>query len=113
MMGIKKGVMVGGIQPEILLAVMVAHSIFDSLHLPFILTSAEDSDLHKSTSLHYKGKAVDIRLPSFYNPKPNLDDAVCGSLRNALGAEYDVVLEANHIHVEYDPKPIAITGGIT
>lgn len=109
MLGIKAGVKVGGIQPEILLALIVAESIFDSLHLPCILTSAEDSDLHKSTSLHYKGKAVDVRLPSFYNDKPNLDDAICGSLRNALGAEYDVVLEANHIHIEYDPKPIPIT----
>lgn len=108
MIGVKAGVKLAGTQPEILLALMVIHSIMDSLHLPCIVTSGHDTNLHKSNSLHYKGLALDIRLPSFYNPSPNLDSSVVESIKNALGSEYDVVLETNHIHVEFDPKPIPI-----
>lgn len=113
MIGLKRGVKVGGIQPEILLAVIIGNSLFDSLHIPFIVTSGLDSSVHMTTSLHYKGQAIDIRLPSFYNPTPNLDSNLTDSLRNALGEGYDVVLEKDHIHIEYDPKPIAITEGKT
>jgi len=62
------------------------------------------------SSYHYKGLAVDIRLPSKYiDNVPSIDLNLANNIRNALGSEYDVVLESSHIHVEYDPKasPIA------
>lgn len=108
-LSIKKGVKLGGLQSEILLAVVAVERIMDTLRLPCVVTSGHDTTLHKTDSLHYKGLAVDIRLPSFYNPAPDLDSHVVESIRNALGEEYDVILEPNHIHIEFDPKPIKLT----
>ncbi len=67
----------------------------------FMVTSLEDST-HGVNSLHYSGNAADIRtrhvpvaqLPSLHR-----------ALKDALGKDYDVVLEKDHIHIEYDPKP--------
>jgi hypothetical protein len=109
MLSVKQGVKVGGIQPEIILALIVTEGLFHDMRLPCTLTSAEDSDQHMPSSYHYKGLAVDIRLPSKFSDTPGIDLAVCNALTNALGKEYDVVLESTHIHIEYDPKytPIA------
>ena len=56
---------------------------------------------HGPGSYHPFGRALDFRLPVAHE--------LCGTiiiqLRSALGRDYDVVLENDHIHVEYDPKP--------
>uniref|UniRef100_A0A6M3IX10 Peptidase n=1 Tax=viral metagenome TaxID=1070528 RepID=A0A6M3IX10_9ZZZZ len=58
------------------------------------VTSIREAN-HSAGSLHYIGMAFDI-IPS---------DAVgMNEYRNALGPDWDVVDEGNHIHCEYDPK---------
>ena len=49
-------------------------------------------------SLHYAGCAVDLRFP------PDNAAGLKAALAEALGGDYDVVLEADHIHVEFQPK---------
>ena len=63
-----------------------------------VITSARDGD-HRPGSMHYQGDAIDLR-------SRNLPDAFSARdrLQTLLGDEYDVVLEADHIHVEYDPR---------
>ena len=63
-----------------------------------VLTSGKDST-HMQGSLHYVGRAGDFRLP-----KELPADDVIKRIRAVLGGAFDVVLEANHIHVEYDPE---------
>lgn len=109
MLSVKRGVQLAGLQTEILLAVVAVERILDTLRLPCVITSGHDTTQHKTDSLHYQGLAVDIRLPSFYNPSPNLNEHVVESIKQALGEEYDVILEENHIHIEFDPKPIKLT----
>ena len=65
------------------------------------ITSANDGT-HMKGSLHYKNRAFDVRTL-------NLIDADTAAewveaLKLVLGKDYDVVLEHNHIHVEFDPK---------
>jgi hypothetical protein len=55
---------------------------------------------HKSGSLHYQDKAVDLRLPKKFEQVDMLVEA----LRKRLGGDYDVVVSTYCIHVEYDPK---------
>lgn len=62
-----------------------------------VITSTYEGD-HGANSLHYSNEAIDLRLPG-----KNASDLVV-SLRNYLGADFDVVPELSHIHVEYDPK---------
>jgi hypothetical protein len=83
-------------QTEILLAVVIAHEVFRIANETLTLTSCTDGD-HKAGSLHHTGRAVDLRLPIARR------EAIVGELKNRLGDEYDVVLEVDHIHVEYDP----------
>lgn len=66
---------------------------------PAIVTSARDGE-HSANSLHYKGKAIDLRTKDLQRGVASLYAA---ELQRILGSDYDVVLESTHIHVEYDP----------
>ena len=65
-----------------------------------IITSARDGK-HSGNSLHYDGKACDIRTRDLGH---ELTTKYAAALVTALGADYDVVVESDHIHLEYDPK---------
>ncbi|MCI0349105.1 MAG: hypothetical protein L0Z53_06730 [Acidobacteriales bacterium] len=97
MLSLKQGVRVLGIRPELLLALMVAESIYRDRGTRLVVTSLIDG-AHSVGSLHYAGAAADLRLP------PDNAPAVVTLLKEALGADYDVVLEADHIHLEFQPK---------
>lgn len=95
---IKPGVRVRGLSNEILLAVLIAESIYRESEPSMTITSFTDGK-HSVGSLHHTGDAVDLRLPL-----PATREQIVSRLKSALGADYDVILEATHIHVEYDPK---------
>ena len=96
-MRIKDNVGLYGITPAIVIALMIADDLYDSHGDDLMITSALDGH-HMHASLHYVGAAVDIRLPSANAAERRMD------LLMRLGSEYDVVLEANHIHIEHQPK---------
>lgn len=100
---IKPGVDASRLKTQTLLAILVAQQLFFSRGIPFVITSLCDGK-HMDGSLHYEGGAVDIRLPSKYNGKAATDTEVHAELAAALGRAYDVVLEVDHLHVEFDPK---------
>ncbi len=97
---IKPGVKASGLKPEILLAIQEAREVYRDFGAPLIVTSLLDGR-HRTNSLHYKGLAVDLRTR-------NLDErvraVVAEKISKALGLEYDVVLERDHIHIEHDVK---------
>ena len=55
---------------------------------------------HSPGSLHYQHNAIDIRRPQ----QLTLAQRVVTTLKQRLGVGYDIVLEDDHIHIEYDPK---------
>ena len=59
-----------------------------------VITSTYEGD-HSSSSLHYANLAIDIRLGM------NKIQTV-KMLRRGLGRKFDVVLEKDHIHIEYE-----------
>lgn len=61
-----------------------------------VITSTYEGD-HSVRSLHYDDNAVDFRRPKKFRE-------IVARIKDALGNDYDVVLERTHIHVEYDPK---------
>ena len=95
-MEIKRGVRARGMSPEILLAIVIAEGIWESLGSELVITSLTDGR-HGVGSYHHTGDAVDLRLPRSRAPE------AANKLSHKLGEGYDVVLEGNHIHVEYDP----------
>lgn len=94
-MKIKEGVRLKGIQPEMSVALQVANSLFVESREELVITSVSDG-FHMAGSLHYAGHAVDLRRP--------IVSELAQELARRLGEEFDVVLEEDHIHVEYDPK---------
>lgn len=65
-----------------------------------VITSTTDGK-HKKGSLHYRGLAVDLRIKDLTADKKKL---YFDALKFALMRLCDVILESDHIHVEYQPK---------
>ena len=69
-----------------------------------VITSTTEGT-HSPGSLHYAGQAVDVALPGTHGMTSTASPQdIAKALRSLLGPNYDVVVERDHIHVEYDPK---------
>ena len=94
---IKAGVDISRLRPEIRKKLNeIARRVWSIEQEELIITSAYEGT-HSEGSLHYADLAVDIRRGS--NGQQVRDE-----LKNKLGMDYDVCLESDHIHIEYDPK---------
>lgn len=98
-MKLKPGVRLLGLRPEMTVALLAAHTVYGDREL--VITSVVDSK-HSRGSLHYKGLAIDLRTRNLDNRAEA--QLIRDALAEALGDEFDVVLERNHLHIEYDPK---------
>lgn len=104
-MRLKPGVRLVGLQPQIVLAMLVTEGVYWELGHEFVVTSCNDSK-HGDKSLHYEGRAFDAR--SKHVPVDH-KQLLLDRLREQLGADFDVLMEFvgkdnEHLHVEYDPK---------
>lgn len=90
---------------EILEAMLVVDKVCAIHGVDPVATSILDGT-HKTGSLHYQGRAFDLRVRDVI---PERRKAFRDALRVALGPEFDVVLEATHVHVEWDPKTAHLT----
>lgn len=94
---IKAGVDISRLNREIRKALQVCNKVGCWYWDELVVTSTYEGN-HSPGSLHYANDAVDIR-------RPRQKDKECrDELRRALGKDFDVVLERDHIHIEYDPK---------
>lgn len=89
-----------GIQPEMVAAFPIIESVFQSFSRESILTSGVEG-VHKPGSLHPKGLATDWRI---WHVPAALQAELVAKLKKNLGKEFQVILETDHIHCEYDPK---------
>ncbi|MCW4026131.1 MAG: hypothetical protein NWE76_01440 [Candidatus Bathyarchaeota archaeon] len=67
------------------------------------ITSANDSE-HMTGSLHYANRAFDIRIRNIVGNVQDEARLWVERMQVELGDDYDVLLETDHIHVEYDPE---------
>ncbi len=65
-----------------------------------LVTSAFDG-IHMKTSLHYQGLALDFRKITIPETR---QQGYCNTLQAKLGKDYQVILEKDHIHIEYQPQ---------
>ena len=111
-MKLKAGVSIQGIHPKITKALGYFDEVYTAYNLPesaVVTSGTEDPPdtedvremAHSASSLHPCGRAVDLRTWDF--TKKDLIDIVA-TAQDVLGDDYDIVLEVDHIHVEYDPK---------
>jgi hypothetical protein len=92
-----------GLRPEITMIVsMIEDAVGAYTSKPAILTSGTDRT-HGWGSLHYVGQGLDFRWDGYSMTTAHL---VASQLRSCLGKHYDVVVEDDHIHVEFQPKRV-------
>ena len=103
MIKIKDGVDLAGISSELVLALVVADAVYTKVvGKDLTLTSVRDSK-HRAGSKHYVGLAADLRTAAAGIALPAAIK-IRDELKAALGAQFDVVVEGDHIHLELDPK---------
>lgn len=101
-MVIKEGAKIEGITAELSFGLGVARDAYLHFGLDIVVTEITGGK-HMEGSLHYKGRAADLRLPSRLSAKAGIDLMVTAYLRSCLGSDWDVVLESDHVHIEFDP----------
>lgn len=97
---LKSTARVYGLKPEILLAVIVANDVYKEHGAHLTITAGMDGK-HMHGSKHYSGMAIDLRI---WNIREKRE--IARQIGDRLGGDYDVVLEADHIHIEYHPKKL-------
>ena len=97
-MFLKKGVNIQGMSTELLFGLNVADAVYKELGYELTVTSVLDGR-HSLTSLHYAGNAADLRIRGISDPQ-----AIVDMLKARLGVNFDVLLESNHIHIDYQPR---------
>jgi hypothetical protein len=101
MIAIKPSVLLENLTPQMVLGHTIVASIFGDL---CTITSGSDGT-HMRGSLHAKGNALDYRTSHLTSKQRSSLAAAC---KAALGENFDVILEADHLHVEYDPKAATV-----
>lgn len=98
---VKKGVNINNLCKEIKYCLENIQKAIQKLEgKDYIMTITSGNDgVHMKKSLHYENKAIDVRSRDMKYPVGN-----CLYIRKALGKNYDVILERDHIHIEYQPK---------
>ena len=94
---IKAGVSIARLERHTRRSLPVVEEVLQKDGEELIITATDDGN-HGAGSLHYGDQAYDIRLPQ-HDPVGRLAD-----MKKALGKDFDVIGEDDHIHIEYDPK---------
>lgn len=102
-MQIKKNVRILGIRPELLLGISILDNLYYLYFGDYILITSctESTAVHSRKSLHYSGGAVDFRR---YTMDDSIEQAFILEAQISLGSEFDLVVESDHYHLEYQPK---------
>jgi len=107
----KEGVRMSNLQPQAVVAICAAYSIYQDFgHRDMTVTSCNDSR-HSATSLHYSGNAFDLRTHN-----TGEGERLANQIRLALPAlDFDVIFEGEateneHIHIEHQPRGGALNG---
>lgn len=107
-MRLKEGASIENVSWRMWYAALVAEPIWKKRGAELVITSGRDGR-HGPGTLHYCvegkytdgiGRALDLRTFNLMGAEAE----AAKELKAALGPDYDVVLEKDHIHVEYDPK---------
>ena len=95
----KQGVILRGLEPRMYPVIQTAQEVWQNHGARLTITSGLDGK-HGKDSLHYAGRALDFRTRDL----DRLARAEAArELQTALGDDFRVLLERDHIHVEHDP----------
>ena len=98
-MRLKTTVSALGAKPEIIIAILVACEVYGEFGIDMVVTSLTDGK-HGAHSHHYKGHAVDLGVTGMTAQQRH---DCTEEIITRLSAQYQVIDEGDHIHVEFDP----------
>lgn len=96
-----------GIQPEMVMASILTHQVFQKYNLDLIITAGTEefypdgTQIHMDGSKHPLGYALDYRsrhIPHAVYTK------LCSDIEDAVGNEYQLIRHNRHLHQEFDPR---------
>lgn len=99
-MKLKTGIKIAGLQPELILGLFIADGISQKEFGRELTVTSIIDGVHMKGSKHYLGMAADFRT---YDMQVGAAPALVTRLKECLDSWYDIVLESDHIHFEYDP----------
>ena len=107
MITFKRGVNLDGITKECLWCMSaVSEHFMLYLDRDIVVTSVNDGR-HMKGSRHYSGNAFDLRTWTTNTSGIQMDvdekHTLAVAIINKIGIDYDVVVEKDHLHIEYDP----------
>ena len=100
-MRFKGSVTLNGVKPEVVTALIVCNDIYANYGQDMVVTSITEGT-HGKGSLHYVGFAFDLRTRNFQYPKDI--DLVVKDMREYLTEEFDIIIEKDHLHIEFQVK---------
>ena len=98
---LKHSARITGLGNEILFVIQAAEGVWKDKGLGMCTITSCTDGKHSSGSKHYIGSAVDFRTMNLTNDQVQF---AASELKERIGTEFDVVVEADHLHVEHDPK---------
>ena len=101
--GIKEGADIRGIRPELVLAytiILYIYTKYDDGDVQCVITEGTGGK-HGVGSLHYVGQAIDLRIWGLTESEKR---TLLADITKSLSKQFDVILESDHIHVEFQPK---------
>ena len=99
---------VSDVQPALMMGLTVVEGVFRNFGVQEVVITSLNDGAHEFNSLHYQGLAADIRLVThpYYNGYYThaLNQAILVESTRRLSKHFDLLLESDHFHLEYDPK---------
>ena len=87
----------GDLQPIVAKARGLVARVYQEVANEDLYITSQRDGIHGTVTLHYDGYAFDCRKPT------NSLDLVVEGIKSVLGDKFDVIVEHDHIHIEYDP----------
>lgn len=100
---LKPGVRLDKLSTQMVIAAVIVKECYRAVGVASgpTITSGSDGTHRAKNSLHYEGNALDFRI---WNIPAKKRVGLTKAIQTSLGVDFDVVLEVDHLHVEYDPK---------
>ena len=97
---IKQGVVIASLQSDrILEPAYIADRIWKQFGWGDVVITGGIDGNHMANSSHYRGLAIDLRLPSFYSGKKEQDGLALMELQKAIPS-WRVLMEGDHLHIQ-------------
>jgi uncharacterized protein YcbK (DUF882 family) len=105
---IKPGVQIAGLRREMQIALDYVEEVYEKYgHTPIITDAYDDKKRiirgRVKDSKHYSGEAFDVRI---WNVGADVHRIYGRLLKGLTDIGFDIILENDHIHIEYDPKGV-------